>query len=753
MRKKFDVRGMGCAACSARVEQAVAGVPGVQKVEVNLLANSMVVSFDESATSADEICRAVADAGYEAEAADEEGPGQDPGEITKEQEGELKRRFIISLVFCVPLFYVSMAGMLGWPLPGFMNAGGGFAAKAICGALLVPIVIVNIKYFTVGLRMLFKGHPSMDSLVAVGSIASIALTYFESAGMILTLVTLGKFLEARAKGQTGEAIEKLIALAPETATVIRDGQEIQVPIEELAAGDIIAVRPGESVPADGMIISGNTTVDESAITGESMPVDKAEGDSVSSATVNISGYFRFRAESVGDDTSLSQIIRLVDEAGSSKAPIARYADKVAGVFVPVVMAIAVVVTGIWFVAWMSNGEALAAMGITPARIVSIGISVLVISCPCAMGLATPVAIMVGAGKGAENGLLFKSAEAMERAHLISEVIFDKTGTITEGKPRVTDVRDFDPSFSLELAAMIEKHSEHPIGKAIVAEAESRGLSVCEPETFAAMPGRGVRVSAEDVEYVAGNISMLYECGVVRSEIEGFAVDDRVAEALDAGEALSEEGKTVIYFARLADEESMDDESVIIGEIGLKDVPKATSIFGVADLENMGIDVVLLTGDNATTAEAIRREVGIDEVVAQVLPQDKAAAVTEAQGIGKVVCMVGDGINDAPAIAASDVGMAIGSGTDVAIDSADVILVRDDIGDVSKAIKLSRATIRNIRQNLFWAFAYNIICIPIAAGVLFPLCGLLLTPAIGAACMSISSVFVVTNALRLKNLEL
>lgn len=710
MKKKYDVRGMGCAACSARVEKAVGAVNGVRTVEVNLLANSMVVNYDEKVCGSRDITDAVSDAGYEADEADEEVHRPNAGEITKEREGELKRRLIVSLVFAVPLFYVGMGHMLGMPVPH------GNLFYIVSAVLTAPIIAVNYKYYTVGFGMLVRRSPNMDSLIAVGSAAAVVLLYFESAGMILTLVTLGKFLEARAKGKTGEAIERLMDMTPDEAVVLYDGLEKVVPVEDIKAGDLVIVRPGEYIPADGVITEGMTTVNESAITGESMPVDKAVGDEVSSATVNMSGRVVFRASRVGDDTALAQIIRLVDEAGSSKAPIARLADKIAGIFVPVVMGIAVLATCIWLL-----------VGMEPAGAIMIGVAVLVISCPCSLGLATPVAIMVGTGRGAEYGILVKSAEALEQAHSIDTVVLDKTGTITVGKPVVTDVIDVD----ILLAAAIEKNSTHPLAKAVLAKALEKDGEIRETSEFVEIPGRGVKAVFDGISYTAGNEAMMREAGIEADFI--------------TGKKMSAEGKTIIYFAA---------DSEYTGLVALRDGPKPTSLEAVTELEDMGIDVVMLTGDNPETAEAIKRKVGIDKVYAQVLPRDKDKVIKKLQEDGnKTVSMVGDGINDAPAIIRSDVGIAIGSGTDVALDSADIVLVRDDLCDVGRTIRLSGNVVRNIRQNLFWALCYNVIGIPIAAGVLYPLTGWLLNPMIGAACMSLSSVCVVSNALRLRRLKL
>ncbi len=631
---------------------------------------------------------------------------------------------------------------MGWPLPQALSAASNpVLYYGLQIALVAPIIIVNKKYYTVGIPMLLRGGPNMDSLIAVGSIAAVAMMYFESAGMILTLVTLGKYLEAKSKGRTGEAIERLMKLAPEKVTVIRDGEEFIIGIEAVRIGDIVAVKPGERIGVDGVIISGETAVDESALTGESIPADKKPGDTVLAATINKSGYFTFEATKIGSDTTLAQIISLVEDAGASKAPIAKLADKVAGVFVPVVMSIALAATIIWL---------LAGMGISFA--ISIGISVLVISCPCALGLATPVAIMVGTGKGAENGILIKSAEALELAHKVDTVVLDKTGTITEGKPRVTDIvlaataETAEPAATaraaeaalLALAASIEMRSEHPLASAIMAEAEKRGLALRQPESFEAVSGRGVKARIDGSSYIAGNRAFMEECGVELS-----------AEFTQKITELAEEGKTPLIFARLGE----TNHSRVIGAVSAADRPKETSRRAIEEFEKMGLEVIMLTGDNKRTAEAIRKELGISRVIAEVLPGEKDAEIKRLQSEGKKVAMIGDGINDAPAITRADVGIAIGAATDIAIESADIVLMKSDLTDAVKAIRLSRMTIRNIKQNLFWAFFYNSLGIPVAAGALYPALGITLNPMIGAAAMSLSSVFVVTNALRLRKLEL
>lgn len=759
MRKKFDITGMGCAACSARIEKNVGAMKGVEKAEVNLLANSMMVTFDEGVVTVQDIIDEVDRSGYGAAPADEEEEShlQSPlkkGAARDEEIKGMKRRFVISLIFMLPLFYVSMGHMFGWPLPAALHPDmhpGAFYGVQIL--LTLPIVIVNRKYYTVGFPMLLRGAPNMDTLIAVGSAAAIVMLYFESAGMILTLVTLGKYLETKSKGRTGEAIERLLKLAPEQVTVIRDGQEFVVGIEAVRIGDIVAVKPGERIGVDGVIVSGETAVDQSALTGESIPVDKKAGDTVLAATINKSGYFTFKATKVGKDTTLAQIIGLVEDAGASKAPIAKLADKVAGVFVPVVMGIAAVAT----IAWL-----LAGMGLSFA--VSIGISVLVISCPCALGLATPVAIMVGTGKGAENGILIKSAEALELAHKVDTVVLDKTGTVTEGKPRVTDVLIEGKSGSenkgsiaanesefLALAASIEKQSEHPLASAIIAETAARELTIREPESFEAVSGRGVRAVLDGISYIAGNKAFMEENGINLSP-----------DFLQQLTALAEAGKTPLLFAQLTGSLDSGEKELgtdgaatgqVIGAIAVADRPKETSLRAIREFESMGLEVMMLTGDNAKTAEAIRKELGVSRVIAEVMPQDKDEEIRRLQGEGRKVAMIGDGINDAPAITRADVGIAIGAATDIAIESADIVLMKSDLTDAAKAIRLSRATIRNIKQNLFWAFFYNTLGIPVAAGVLYPALGLTLNPMIGAAAMSLSSVFVVTNALRLRSLKL
>lgn len=752
MKQKFDVTGMSCASCSAHVEKSVSKVAGVQEVQVNLLINSMTVVYDDSVTSSGEIVSAVEKAGYGACPIQRQASLQaysslpvsreDPA--LKEQK-EMKRRLIISLVFLIPLFYLSMGHMMGLPIPWFFQGEENALAFAFTQLLLcLPIALVNRHYFTGGFAALWHRSPNMDSLIGIGSAAALVYgvwaiyqigfglghgdlhlvheysmdLYFESAGMILTLITVGKYLESRAKGKTSQAITKLINLAPKTAVRLTDGVEQEIPLEMVQAGDILAVKPGQSIPTDGRVAEGLSAVDESAITGESIPVEKQPGDPVTGGSINQSGYLKIEATKVGGDTTLAQIIRLVEEASSSKAPISKLADRVSGVFVPIVISIAVLA----IIVWLLVGEPF-------SFALSIGISVLVISCPCALGLATPTAIMVGTGKGAENGILIKSAEALEVAHSVGAVVLDKTGTITEGKPHVTDLVDVGrvPNL-LQLAASLEKNSEHPLAAAIVAEAQKQNLSLLPVEDFVSEPGKGIRGRIKGKIYLAGNQKIIEENGV----------DIRALERPAA--RLAEEGKTPMFFAQ---------DGQAIGIIAAADIIKPTSAQAVAEWKAMGIDVVMLTGDNERTAAAIQKQVGITRVVAQVMPQDKEKEVRAIQQSGKKVAMVGDGINDAPALTAADVGIAIGAGTDIAIESADIVLMKSDLMDAVTAIQLSKATLRNIKENLFWALFYNSLGIPLACGVFFFLLGWKLNPMFAAAAMSLSSVFVVSNALRLK----
>ena len=750
MKQKFNVTGMTCSACSAHVTKAVEKLPGVSSVNVNLLGGSMLVEYDPGAESPESIIAAVDDAGYGAALPASKGGAKADAAPAVDIEAELlgmKRRFVISLCFLLPLFYIAMGHMMGWPLPHFFHDSRNALSFALIQFLLVlPIMYVNDKYYKVGFKTLLHGSPNMDSLIALGSLAAVVYgvaalfqisygmghgdaervskwsmdLYFETAGMILTLITLGKYLETRSKGKTSEAISRLMDLAPKTATVLRDGAEVEIPVEDVAVGDLILVRPGASIPVDGEVTEGTSSVDESALTGESIPVEKGPGDRVVAASINKSGSFTFRATRVGDDTTLAQMIALVDEAASSKAPIAKLADQVAGIFVPTVIGIALVTAAVWLVLGYGVEHALTA-----------GVAVLVISCPCALGLATPVAIMVGTGKGAENGILIKSAEALETLHTVSTVVLDKTGTVTEGRPRVTDLYPGEGITTEELlcvAASLEKPSEHPLAEAIVREAEERKIPLVPVRDFEAVHGRGVRAEVQGSHYLAGNRAMMEESGI-----------DLGAEHLMA-DGLAENGKTPLYFAQ---------DGRLMGLIAVADTVKPSSAEAMCGFRALGIDVVMLTGDNQRTADAIGRELGVTKVIAEVLPQDKEAVIASLQTEGRRVAMVGDGINDAPALARSDVGLAIGAGTDVAIESADIVLMKSDLLDAVTAVELSKATIRNVKQNLFWAFIYNIIGIPLAAGVWFPLTGWQLNPMFAAAAMSLSSVSVVSNALRLK----
>ena len=770
---KFDVGGMTCAACQAHVDRAVSKLDGVESVAVNLLAGSMLVDYDPAQVSPDDICTAVDRAGYSASPVDAGTDAAHSGSTqarsgaahmespTKKLEATasaMRTRLIVSIVFLIPLFYIGMGHMLGWPLPGIFTDHTHSMTLALTElVLLIPIVYVNDAYFINGFKSLAHGAPTMDALIAVGATASIAWSlyamfimadqlatgqvheammtsmdnlYFESAGTILSLVTVGKYLETRSKSKTGGAIEALIDLAPKTATVVADdGTETTVDVDSILPGQVLRVRPGESIPVDGVVLEGSSAVDESALTGESIPVEKTAGDTVNAATVNRTGSFTFRATRVGADTSLAKIIQLVEDANATKAPIARMADKVAGVFVPVVF----VISAVTFVAWMvltgSINEALTS-----------AVAVLVISCPCALGLATPVAIMVGTGKGAEMGILFKSAEALENLRSVGTVVLDKTGTVTRGKPAVTDIvvatrTDGSSAMSekalLKLAAALERSSEHPLAEAIMAECETRGIVARMVEDFAAVPGRGVTAREGQNVIAAGNVRLMDELGVT--------VPAGLAEQFAA------EGKTPLFFAKNGE---------LVGTIAVADEVKETSAEAIAALRKLGVDVRMLTGDNRVTAEAIARRVGLssEQVIADVLPADKERHVRELQDAGGKVAMVGDGINDSPALARADVGLAIGTGADIAKEGADVVLMRSDLMDVVRAIELSRATIRNIKQDLFWALFYNGIGIPLAAGVFFPLTGWQLSPRFCAAAMSLSSVCVVSNALRLKSFK-
>lgn len=764
----FDVRGMTCAACQAHVDRAVGNLEGVSNVAVNLLAGSMAVDYDENAVDADAICAAVDRAGYAAspvEAGGSAGTGasaaaprlESPTKKLEAQARAMRGRLIVSIAFLIPLFYLGMGHMLGWPLPAFFGEPENIMNVALTELLLLaPIVYVNDSYFINGFKSLIHGAPTMDALVAIGSAASIgwsivgiyriaaALTagdphtahmvgmdnlYLESAGTILALVTVGKYMETRSKSKTGGAIERLIDLAPQTATLVgEDGAQTTVNADDIQLGQTILVRPGEAIPVDGVVLGGSSAVDESALTGESMPVEKRAGDTVSAATVNRTGSFTFRATRVGADTDLARIIRLVEDANATKAPIARLADKVAGVFVPVVLAIAAVTFVVWLIATGGNvNEALTS-----------AVAVVVISCPCALGLATPVAIMVGTGRGAEMGILFKSAEALETLHGVRAVVLDKTGTITVGKPTVTDVMparraDGSPVMSekalMKLAAALERTSEHPLAEAITARADELGIVARTVQDFAAIPGRGVTAREGANAIAAGNAALMDELGVA---VDRAALDE-----------LARAGKTPLLFAK---------NGGLVGIIAVADDVKATSAAAIAALGKLGIRTIMLTGDNETTARAIAAKVGVSEVIAGVMPADKERVVRELQGDGSTVAMVGDGINDSPALARADVGLAIGAGADVAKEGADVILMKSDLMDVPRAIELSRAVIRNIKQDLFWALFYNALGIPLAAGVFYPLLGWQLSPMFGAAAMSLSSLCVVGNALRLRTFQ-
>ena len=770
---KFDVGGMTCAACQAHVDRAVSKLDGVQSVAVNLLAGSMMVDYDPAQVSPDDICTAVDRAGYSASPvsmrtdAAPNGSAQarsgathmeSPTKKLEATASAMRTRLIISIIFLIPLFYIGMGHMLGWPLPSVFTDHTHSMTLALTELiLLIPIVYVNDAYFINGFKSLVHGAPTMDALIAVGATASIAWSlyamfimadqlatgqvheammtsmdnlYFESAGTILSLVTVGKYLETRSKSKTGGAIEALIDLAPKTATVVADdGTETTVDVDSILPGQVLRVRPGESIPVDGVVLEGSSAVDESALTGESIPAEKTAGDTVNAATVNRTGSFTFRATRVGADTSLAKIIQLVEDANATKAPIARLADKVAGVFVPVVFVISAVTFAVWMALTGSINEALTS-----------AVAVLVISCPCALGLATPVAIMVGTGKGAEMGILFKSAEALENLRSVGTVVLDKTGTVTRGKPAVTDIvvatrADGSPAMSekalLKLAAALERSSEHPLAEAIMAECESRGIVARMAEDFAAVPGRGVTAREGQNIIAAGNMRLMNELG---AEVPAGLAEQFAAE-----------GKTPLFFAK---------NSELVGTIAVADEVKETSAEAIAALRSLGVDVRMLTGDNRVTAEAIARRVELtsEQVIADVLPADKERHVRELQNAGGKVAVVGDGINDSPALARADVGLAIGTGADIAKEGADVVLMRSDLMDVARAIELSRATIRNIKQDLFWALFYNGIGIPLAAGVFFPLTGWQLSPMFGAAAMSLSSVCVVSNALRLRTFK-
>lgn len=752
LKEKYNITGMSCAACSAKVERVVGKIEGVEKVSVNLLTNSMQVEYKEDKLSSNDIIKNIADAGYGASLATATKQKKEEKSIKKTNDdaiASMKFRLKVSIVFLVILMYFSMGSMIGLPLPKFLSGEGNPVGFALTQLLLVlPVMYVNRKYYISGFKSLFNLSPNMDTLIAVGSGAAftygvIAIyvmgyalnnadmhtvmeyrmnLYFESVSMILTLITLGKFFETGSKARTTDAISKLIDLSPKRANVLRDGVEENILTEDVVVGDIVIVRPGESIPVDGMIIEGSTSVDESAITGESIPVQKEKGDKLIAATINKNGSVRIKATEVGEDTAISRIIALVEEASSSKAPIAKMADKVAGVFVPIVMGIALIT----FIVWL-------ALGYDFSFALNCAIAVLVISCPCSLGLATPVAIMVGTGKGAENGILIKSADALETTHSIDTVVLDKTGTVTEGKPVVTDILafDIDENEFLKLAAGVESASEHPLAEAIVEKAKEKSLEIVSPTEFQAISGRGIVASVDDSKIIAGNEQAIKD---------QYGNSENFTEAFKKGNELAAQGKTPMYFGK---------DNKLLGIIAVADTIKKDSKEAIQALKNRNIDVVLLTGDHKNTAMAIAKEAGIKKVIAEVLPTDKEEHIRELIEAGHKVAMVGDGINDSPALARADVGIAIGAGTDIAIESADIVLMHSSLKDVATAIDLSKAVIRNIKQNLFWAFFYNSIGIPLAAGVFYLSLGWKLSPMFGAAAMGMSSVCVVSNALRLR----
>lgn len=753
-KEKFNITGMTCAACQANITRRVGKLEGVSNVDVSLLANQMAVEYDENTVDVGKIAAAVASIGYGASSLHQAATGQKSGvreewlvrrRSVEGHQKAMKARLWWSIALLVPLMYVAMGHMLKLPMPAFFTGTENVLVSAFTQLILcVVIVLLNRTFFTTGFQALVKRAPNMDSLVAIGASAALLYgvfaiyvmmyglghgelvrvnhyahqLYFESAAMILTLVTVGKYLEARAKAKTSDALGKLIDLAPRTATVVRENTEVTIPAEEVRTGDILVIRPGESIPVDGAVLDGAGYVDQSAITGESVPVEARPGTQVISATINKNGSFRMRAARVGDDTTLSQIIRLVDEAGNSKAPIARLADRVSGVFVPVVLGIALVMATAWLIAGQSFEFAL-----------STGIAILVISCPCALGLATPVAIMVGTGKAAEHGILIKSAASLENLHAVDTVVLDKTGTITSGHPAVTDLFAADPRALLRVAAAAEVGSEHPLAEAVVEKAKADGVDIPHAEAFEAAVGLGVRAQVEGRAIHAGSASFMLE--------NGISVDSAMQDACDR---FARQGKTPILFA---------EEGTAIGVIAVADTIRTTSREAVRRLRAAGVRVVMLTGDNKGTAEAVRSEVGVDEAIAGVMPADKEAHVRALMEAGRKVAMVGDGINDAPALMRADIGIAIGAGTDIAVESADVVLMKDSLMDVVTAMELSKKVVRNIHMNLFWAFFYNALGIPIAAGALYPAFGIQLSPMIGSAAMSLSSVSVVLNALRLR----
>lgn len=740
-QKTFTIKGMTCASCVQTIEKGTRKLEGVITSNVNLATEKMNIEYDPSIVSVADIMKAVETVGYEAHE-DIGDTINDNSETKHKEEKALWNRFWISSIFAIPLLYIAMGHLVGAPLPDFINPMINPEMFALTQLLLVlPITIVNSKIYRVGFKTLFSGHPNMDALIAIGTSAALLYgiyatimiflgdtsfandLYYETAGVILTLITLGKYLETKTKGKTSEAIKKLMGLAPKTARVIRNGQETEISIDEVAVDDIVIVRPGEKMPVDGVVVEGMTAVDESMLTGESIPVEKTVGDNIIGASINKNGTIQYKATKVGKDTTLSQIIKLVEDAQGSKAPIAKLADIISGYFVPIVIGLAIL-SGL---AWYIGGQ-------TGIFALTIFISVLVIACPCALGLATPTAIMIGTGKGAENGILIKSGVALETTHKVQTIVFDKTGTITEGKPKVTDIivtEGISKEDLLLLTASAEKGSEHPLGEAIVKGAEDKGLTLLNTNNFTAIPGRGIEVMVDGKKLLAGNKKLMNE----RKIDLGFLAE--------TSNELASQGKTPMYIA-------INDQ--IAGIIAVADTVKENSVKAIQKLHKMGIEVAMITGDNKRTAEAIAKQVGIDRVLSEVLPEDKANEVKKLQDEGKKVAMVGDGINDAPALAQADIGIAIGSGTDVAIESADIVLMRSDLMDVPSAVELSKSTIRNIKQNLFWAFAYNVAGIPFAMGILYLFGGPLLNPIIAAAAMSFSSVSVLLNALRLKRFK-
>jgi Cu+-exporting ATPase len=744
-KETLKITGMTCAACAARIEKVLGKMDGVEDISVNLATEKATVTFDTTKTDLAAIKGKIEKTGYGALDIVEKKV-VDEDKLRKEKEIKvLWMKFIVSSVFAVPLLYFAMGSMIWWlhfPIPTFLDPMQYPINYSLMQIILtIPIVIAGYRFYTVGYKAIINRSPNMDSLIAMGTTAAIVYSlysvyqisigdfgaveglYFETAGVIITLILLGKYLEAVSKGRTSEAIKKLMGLAPKTATVIRDGKEFEVPIEEVEIGHIILVKPGEKIPVDGVVLEGNTSIDESMLTGESMPVEKKAGDQVYAASINKNGMIQFKATKVGGDTALAQIIKLVEEAQGSKAPIAQMADIVSGYFVPIVFVIAVAA----FLAWFLSGESLVFS-------LTIFIAILVIACPCALGLATPTAIMVGTGKGAEYGILIKGGEALETTHKINTIVFDKTGTITEGKPEVTDViavNGVGRDDIIQIAASAEKGSEHPLAEAIVKAAEKEGLEFLKVDQFEAIPGHGIEVEINGIHVLLGNRKLMDEKNISLEQLE------------DKSDSLASEGKTPMYIAM---------NQKMSGIIAVADVVKESSLKAIEKLQSMGLEVAMITGDNRKTAEAIAKQVGIDRVLAEVLPQDKSNEVKKLQAEGKKVAMVGDGINDAPALAQANIGIAIGSGTDVAIESADIVLMRSDLMDVPTAIQLSKSTIRNIKQNLFWAFGYNVIGIPIAAGLLHIFGGPLLNPIFAAAAMSLSSVSVLTNALRLKKFK-